>query len=289
MLISIVNAHVKASFAAKGAELQSLVHKQFGINYLWNGDPAYWAKHSPILFPIVGALKNDSYEFEGKTYQLPRHGFARDLDFDYEKIGQDEIRFTLTQSEETLKVYPFEFKLTVTYKLKGCGLACTYEVVNPAAKPLLFSIGAHPAFTVPLNEQGNYEDYFLQFNKDEQITYHHIEENLISPNTSTVPLNNGELGLTHALFYEDALVFKGLKSDCVSLINHKNYNGINFDFKEFPYFGIWAAKDANFVCLEPWCGIADAVDHDQQLMHKEGIVTLAPQEKWKRCWQVTCF
>lgn len=289
-MISIVNEHIKVSFSQKGAELQSITGIDSLTNYLWDGNEQYWGKFSPILFPIVGALKNNTYTYKGKAYQLPRHGFARDMDFSYALINEHEIVFTLNQNSDTLNIYPFEFELQLRYKIFGTSLSCTYEVSNPSANTtLLFAVGGHPAFAVPLNKQGVYTDYYLQFNQDDVLTYHHIVDNLISDETTTIPLIDGKLPLQHSLFYADALVFKNLKSDCISILNNKNYNGIEFKFQEFPYFGIWAAKNANFVCLEPWCGIADGISHDQNLENKEGMVALAPNEKWQRTWQVNCF
>ncbi|SFG65151.1 aldose 1-epimerase family protein [Pedobacter insulae] len=289
MEFSIENEHIRASFVSKGAELQHITGVDSGTEYLWKGDPNYWGKFSPVLFPIIGALKENIYHYEDRTYTLPRHGFARDMEFDVERISDHEILFTLRNTEETLKVYPFKFILKLRYKLTAATLSCTYEVSNPDLKEMLFSIGGHPAFAAPLNKQGSYTDYFLAFNADEVITYHHITENLISDETTTLVLDDKMLYLTHETFYSDALVIKNLKSNSVSLMNKKNYNGINFKFENFPYFGIWAAKDADFICLEPWCGIADSLDHNQQLKDKEGIITLAPSGEWQRTWKVTCF
>lgn len=289
MAITIKNEHLCLTFSAKGAELQSVKGVDSGTEYLWSGNPAYWGKFSPVLFPIIGALKYNHYFFEGKTYTLPRHGFARDLEFEYDQISSTEILFTLHSNSETLKSYPFQFKLSLRYQLIQAEICCTYEVTNPSKQDLFFSIGGHPAFAAPLNNEGTYNDYYLQFDKDEEVSYHHIVDNLISDQTSTLKLDEGKLFLKHELFYEDALVFKNLKSDKISLLNTKNYNGLDFHFKGFPYFGIWAAKDADFVCLEPWCGIADGVNHNQQLADKEGMIRLAANEEWKRKWSVTFF
>lgn len=288
-MIFIANEHLIASFSAKGAELQSIKGTDSSTEYLWSGDANFWAKFSPVLFPVIGALKNNFYQFEGKSYQLPRHGFARDMQFEYEQIDEQEIVFTLKDNEETLKVYPFKFMLSLRYKIRGASLCCTYQVVNPTNQELLFSVGGHPAFAAPLNKQGIYTDYYLQFNKDNELTYHHIVDNLIADQTSTIKLENGKLPLKHELFYDDALVFKNLKSDRISLMNTKNYNGLDFHFKDFPYFGIWAAKDADFVCLEPWCGIADSINHNQELRDKEGIISLAAKGDWQKTWEVTFF
>ena len=288
-MISLENTHIKALFADKGAELQSLKSKKDHTDYLWNGDPDYWGKFSPVLFPIVGGLKNNTYYFKDKAYQLPRHGFARDRAFVADQISSTEVLFTLTHNEETIKVYPFPFSLQLHYKLSGPSLSCTYTVSNPAQTDLLFSLGAHPAFATLANDKISYTDYFLKFNKDNTLIYHKIKGDMIDNETVSIELKNRELPLKHELFYDDALVFKNLKSDCISLYNTKTPHGIHFNFKGFPFFGIWAARNADFICLEPWQGIADGVDHDQHLEHKEGIVTLAPDKHWTGSWEVECF
>lgn len=272
-----------------GAELKQLVHKETGIDYLWNSDPAYWAKSSPVLFPIVGALENNTYSYDGKEYTLPRHGFAREMDFEVTQVNDSTVLFTLEHTAETLKHYPFEFKLGLRYVLEETTLSCTYEVYNPGDKDLLFSIGAHPAFKAPLAAGEAYSDYQLVFNKDSELVYHKINNNLIDAATVALPLQNGALTLTHELFYEDALVFKSLISNEISLQDKQANHGLRFKFNGFPYFGIWAAKDADFVCLEPWCGIADLVGHNGKLEEKAGIITLEVGGNWRKTWQVSCF
>ncbi|NQX52111.1 aldose 1-epimerase family protein [Pedobacter panaciterrae] len=288
-MIFLENEHIKASLTTKGAELQKLTSKETGRNYLWDGNSDYWGKFSPILFPIVGAIKNNTYLFEGKEYTLPRHGFARDNQFEAEQISNTEVVFTLIQNEETLKVYPFDFKLKLHYKITDASLSCTYIVLNPGNKELLFSVGGHPAFAIPTNEHISYDDYFLEFNKDENLVYYKINSDLIDEETEIIHLQDHSLPLSHQLFYKDALVFKTLKSDCISIKNHKDSHGLHFTFKDFPFFGIWAAKDADFVCLEPWCGIADGINHNQNLKDKEGIIALPPKGNWERSWSIVCF
>lgn len=289
MIIALENEHLNVEISTKGAELQRLVTVATKTNYMWRGDANLWAKFSPVLFPIVGALKDDRYSYQNETYTLTRHGFARDLEFEPTIINATQAVFSLQYSAETLKVYPFKFELRIRYQLLGSSLACTYEVFNADSKTMLFSIGGHPAFAVPLNDVGVYKDYYLKFNKDEKLSYHHITGNLIAEETTTLTLTNRELPLQHELFYKDALVFKTLQSDVISLRNTKNSNRLDFHFQDFPYFGIWAAKDANFVCLEPWCGIADGVNHSQQLTEKEGMERLAAGECWQRSWRVGVY
>lgn len=288
-MITLENGLLKASFVQKGAELQSLKSKTSGIEYIWDANPKDWAKHSPVLFPIVGALKDNRYVYQGEQYELSRHGFARDMEFELESKSADEVVFTLRSSESTKKVYPFEFSLSLIYTLKSHGLSCTYKVYNPSDADLLFSVGGHPAFATPVDENLRYEDYYLRFNQDEELLINKISDNLISEEVKSIPLKDKVLPLKHELFYDDALVIKALNSNKISLQNKVNSHGLHFTYEGFPYFGIWAAKDANFVCLEPWCGIADSVNHSGQLSDKEGIVILSAEESWQRSWQVDIF
>jgi len=288
-MISLENTKIHASFSSKGGELQSLRHKETNLEYLWSGNPDYWGKFSPILFPIVGGLKNNTYYFRDKAFTLPRHGLAREREFKVSQISETEILFTLEQDEESLKVYPFEFRLGLRYTLSEDSLSCAYEVTNTGNQVLWFSIGGHPAFAVPVKDGLKYDDYYLQFNKDHQLISNKIKQDLIDDETATIALTDGKLPLKHELFYEDALVFKNLKSDSISLKSDADSHGIEFQFKGFPFFGIWSAKDADFVCLEPWCGLADGIHHQQKLEEKEGIMSLPPNSEWSRQWKVTCF
>jgi len=288
-MTTIENNFLKVEIAAKGAELQSLFSKDTGIEYLWNGDVNFWAKHSPVLFPIVGSLKDESYIYKDKTYHLPRHGFARDNEFTVEKISEAEAVFTLKDSADTLKLFPFPFELKLTYQIIERKLSLSYTVINKGTTKMYFSLGAHPAFAVPNTPNTNYEDYYLAFNDDERLTFWKLEEGLVAEETETIELNGHKLNLKHDLFYNDALVFKTLQSDCISLLNTKNDYGLHFHFDDFPFFGIWAAKDASFVCLEPWCGVADGVGHNKKLTQKEGMIVLEVGKKWDRHWEVECF
>jgi len=288
-MITLQNEKLTAVIVNKGAELQQLVHNDTGINYMWSGDAAYWGKFSPVLFPIVGGLKNDKYIYKDNVYELPRHGFARDRQFTPQQNSDTEVVFTLEQDSQTLSVYPFPFILKIRYQLNNNWLACTYEVYNPGNDMLLFSVGAHPAFAVPLKKDLQYSDYYLEFNKAETLQRWKLLQGLIATNAEPVPLDNGRLSLQPSLFYEDAMVLKDLQSNCITLASDKHASGFNFYFNGFDFFGIWAAKDAPFVCLEPWCGIADSVNHNQQLMDKEGINLLEPGESFVRTWSVECF
>lgn len=283
------NEFLRAEVAEKGAELKSLMRKDDAYEYLWNADPKYWGKTSPVLFPVVGALKDDTYWYAGKSYHLPRHGFARDLIFGATRVSGTSGVFTLSDSQETRRVYPFAFQLKLCYELIGFRLVCTYEVSNPDPQhPLLFSVGGHPAFATPSGGRLDYKDYYLEFPDDDTLYCYRIEGNLVSDSVRTITLDNHRLPLSYELFYTDALVLKKLNSKQISLGNTGNDRGIHFRYENFPYFGIWAAKNADFVCLEPWCGIADTVAHNQYLEEKEGVQRLEPDAVWTCSWSVGC-
>ncbi len=162
-MFTIENQELKVSIEAKGAELQSLYHKDYQLEYMWSGDPAFWGKHAPLLFPIVGTLKGNTYYYEGRAYSLPRHGFARDREFTVESQRADSITFLLQSDEQTRAVYPFEFELRVGYRLVSNKVSTTYQIRNPSSEPMYFSVGGHPAFRVPLVPDTEYTDYYLEF------------------------------------------------------------------------------------------------------------------------------
>jgi galactose mutarotase-like enzyme len=283
-MITISNKNVSVKISEKGAELQSLLCN--GIEYLWQADAAFWPRHSPVLFPIVGELKDGKYIFEGATYSMSRHGFARDKVFIAEQTSGDAAIFTLPADEESLKIYPFNFVFRVAYRLEGSRMFCTYHVENTDDKTMYFSVGGHPAFKAPLTDALRYNDYGLIFNNDEVLKKYELQNGLIGDKTESIPLKNKELQLQQSLFYADAIVLKHINSTQIDLVAKKDLHGLRFTFEGFPFFGIWAAKDAPFVCLEPWCGIADNIHHDHQLVNKEGINQLAPGETWSRTWSV---
>ena len=289
-MFSIENDHLSVVIDSTGAELKSLYNKSAGLEYMWDGNPSSWAKTSPVLFPVVGTLKNDLFYFAGGSYQLGRHGFAREMDFTVTDQNGTSITFTLTSSEATLKKFPFPFRFDIVYSITKDQLQVTYKVVNTGQGTLYFSVGGHPAFKVPLIPGSDYTDHYLEFNMAENAGRWPVsKEGLIE--TAPVPLLNNTrlLPLTKELFYADAVVFKQLRSTSVSLLSNRSPHGLQFDFTGFPYLGIWAAKNADFVCIEPWCGIADPVTGNQQLTDKEGINSLSANDVFERCWKVKVF
>ena len=286
----IENKLLRAVINPKGAELSGLFNKKEELEYLWNGDPAFWGKQSPVLFPIVGTLKGNSYLYKGGSYQLPRHGFARDRSFEVEKRAGDSKLFLLKSDMETQKVYPFDFEFRIHYSLEENKLIVSYEIKNSGEEDLYFSVGGHPAFKLPLVDNTAYEDYYLEFEKKETAGRWPISGDGLIEKEPVPALNETNiLPINKLLFAKDALVFKNLNSSFVKLKSDKTRHGLTFHFPGFPFLGIWAAEGADFICIEPWCGIADTIDSDQQLVNKEGIISLKKGEEFKRVWSAEVY
>ena len=289
-MIKITNDCLEVTIAEAGAELQSIYNKQTRLEYMWSGDPAFWGKKSPVLFPVIGGMKNNSFQYKGTTYTLPRHGFAREQVFEVEEKTADSVTFTLATSEETLKVYPFHFKFSIIYSLRENVLDTTYLVENKGGETMYFSVGAHPAFKVPLVDGEDFSDSFIALSETEVAPIYRVLDTIVvDTNPTTFFDNTNKLPLTKELFYGDALVFKELKSTSMSILSKNNIHGLTVAYKGFPYMGIWSAKDANFVCIEPWCGIADRADTTGILQEKEGIKQLEPNESFSRTWSAATF
>ncbi len=283
----IENEQVRAGINAFGAELQSLWHKQHALEYLWQGDAPFWAKRSPVLFPVVGTLRNNTYSHAGSHYHLPRHGFAREKTFELYEQTPHSITFVLHHSSQTLPVYPFKFSFFIEYALLGATLTCTYRVSNTGDGDMYFSVGAHPAFNVPLTPDTVFEDWYLQFNQTETSHRWPITGEGLIAKESEPFLQGNQLPLKTSRFKKDALVFKDLQSNTITLQSSQTPRGLQLRFEGFPFFGIWSTKEAPFVCLEPWCGIADSENAGGILQEKEGIVHLPQNRQWQRSWQVT--
>ncbi|WP_276380427.1 aldose 1-epimerase family protein [Flavobacterium sp. H4147] len=268
MNTTISNSTLKASIKSAGAELFSLKDNQ-NKEYIWEGNPDFWGKHSPILFPIVGTLKNNTYTANGNEYELSRHGFARDMEFQLVEKTENSAVFSLQSNEETLKKYPFKFELQLIYTLENTSLKIEYVVINKGDSKMPFSIGAHPAIALP----ESFESYSFKFEKEESLKYNLLENDLISNKTETLKTTENVVPLHYKLFENDALVFKTLESNSLTILeNSKPY--VQVDFEDFPSLGIWTKDQAPFICIEPWFGYSDTADNSGDLFQKEGILTL---------------
>lgn len=279
MIITLSNNNIAATINSYGAELSRL--EKNNQNYIWTIDEAFWNKTSPILFPIVGRLKNDSYLIDGKIYKMPRHGFARNFDFEIEEQTESSVVFFLKDTSETLKLYPFQFELRLHYELIENSLNISYSVINRSNKLMPFSIGAHPAFAI----KDCFSDYSLQFNATEKFVSYELENEHFNNVSRKINAKNGLIALDYMLFKNDALVFKELKSNKITLLkNNLPYLSVTFD--DIPYLGIWTKPNAPFLCIEPWCGLADTSNHNGNIMEKEGIIKIQPHEIFYKTIQI---
>ncbi|MGV3585755.1 MAG: aldose 1-epimerase family protein [Adhaeribacter sp.] len=287
MIHYLENDNYKVGVKASGAELCSFQHKQTNLEYIWQADPQIWPRHAPVLFPVVGKLPGGKYSYAGKTYELPQHGFARDMDFELTSKKDNELIFELKDSEQTRAIYPFPFRLQIIYRLNENTLETIYAVQNPAETDLYFSIGAHPAFNCPLLPGESFADYYLAFEQPETQAHYLLEQGLLNGKTEPLLRNETKLPLSYDLFLYDALVFKNLASEKIELKNLKHNHGLSFEFKGFPYFGIWTKQPgAGFICLEPWHGIASSVGDTGELTQKEGINKLAAGEAFSCAYTI---
>jgi galactose mutarotase-like enzyme len=279
--ISIKNNQLTAVIDSKGAELVSLKKMSTDREYIWEGNPVFWGKHSPVLFPIVGTLKNNQYQYKNKTYTLPRHGFARDHEFQLISKTDATVVFSLQASAETKTVYPFDFELQIHYTLQEDSLVIAYQVSNKTNDTMPFSIGAHPAFA--LSE--NFENYALAFELEEDLKSYSLENDLLSEKTTLIPMDKTEVALTYALFENDALIFKTLQSKKIAILE----NGkpiLIFYFKDFHNFGIWTKLNAPFICLEPWLGYSDVLSCNGNLEDKEGIQFIEAEKTFQSHFKI---
>jgi len=264
---------------ARGAELCSVRSKQSAIEYIWQADPAVWARHAPVLFPIVGKLKNNSYYHAEEAFNLPQHGFARDREFTCIEQRDNELVFELSADAESLAVYPFEFTLRIHYLLCDNSLQVQYVVLNQSREPLFFSIGTHPAFNCPLQPgEERFSDYDLEFVGKDRLQISVLEDGLLTTDTRTISLSQNKLPVSKALFANDAIVLLNSQVDTVRLVSRQTEHGVALTSNGWPCYGIWSKKDnERFVCLEPWYGVADSVDAPGELSVKKEIIHLGAE------------
>jgi len=254
------NEELKVCFNSFGAELTEIKGKKTGFDYMWNAGDA-WKRHSPVLFPIVGGIKDKTYRLDGNEYHLNQHGFARDMEFELKDKTESRISFALTENEETLKVYPLNFELEIAYELSGAQIKVIWKVMNKNNGEMYFSIGGHPAFMCPVSE-GDQTECYLHFDEEKGLAYNLISQaGLCIDKFYDLKTEDGYVKLDYNFFDNDALIFYNDRIRSVSLAdcNKKDYIKVTFDA---PVYGIWSAKGkhAPFVCIEPWYGRCDADD-----------------------------
>lgn len=282
------NAELEIAVRQPGAELSSIKSLKSGLEYMWDFKPAIWNSTAPVLFPIVGPLKEGSYLWEGEKYSLPRHGFIRDNpDLQLTGITADSLTFGISSDKETHKIYPFDFDFSIQFKLENKRVMVIHEVNNTGKTPMYFSLGGHPAFRCPIHAEEQYDDYFLEFDQVENASTCLMHESGLLGDTYQIILNNTNiLPLTHELFQNDALIFKELKSRKITLRSKNSKEALSVNYEDFPHMGIWAKPNGDFVCIEPWLGYGDKWDTNQQFKTKEALLQLEAGTTFKAVYSV---
>ncbi|QUI22482.1 aldose 1-epimerase family protein [Vallitalea pronyensis] len=289
MINVLENDVLKIEVNALGAELSSMMMKEDGTEYLWQGDPASWKRKAPVLFPIVGGLKDNEYYVDDKRYGLSQHGFARDMVFTLKEQSNQSLVYELMYSEETLTKYPYRFVLTIGYTLEGNNLHIGYQVKNLDTDTIYFSIGAHPGFNVPLEQGETLEDYYVAFDQPETVSRYALTANN-TVGIKCIPFLQEEqqFHLTQDIFHEGAIILLDLVSNKLALRSNKSDKAIIIAYEGFPYMGIWGMPHRSpFVCLEPWYGVADFDDTDKQYKTKKGIQNLEVGEEFSARYTMT--
>lgn len=277
MIDKIRNDKLEISVRRLGAELTSLRTTDDNTEFLWQGDARYWKGQSTILFPIIGRLPDGMFELDGKLYEMEAHGFARDSEFELVESRPDMLVYRISWSDETLRQYPYKFEFHVKYKIEGNILRHRFMVENHDDRTILFSVGGHPGFNCPLYKNEKMEDYRFVFEKHEKLQRRIKREKLLSGKREWFLNDEKEIGISHSLFYNGAVILDGVRSNWLEIRNSRNSRIIKVGFKGFPYLGIWSTQnDAPFVCIEPWFGIDSSEGDSLDITKKEGLQRLMP-------------
>lgn len=288
MIHTIQNDLLTVTISDRGAELQSIRHAD-GTEFLWQGDPAYWADRALVLFPYIARLTNGMYTYQGKTYRMPIHGFAPTAEFAAERKRESEIVFRLESSEATLAMYPFRFRFELCYRLEGDTLLAEYRVENPSDETMYFAVGGHPGFNVPLEAGRRFEDYSLRFAAPcRPVRVGFTQSCFLSGEDTAFALDGGaELPLRHRLFDDDAIVLRDMTPD-VTLSAPGAKHGLRMRFSDFPYLGLWhwPNTDAPYICLEPWSSLPSRQDVIEDLAQQKNLLQLKPHDHCVKTFSV---
>lgn len=275
MLYTIYNEYLTVKIQEKGAQLWSISDND--TEYLWQGDEKYWGDRAPNLFPYIARMTKGQYEFQGKTYHMDIHGFAKDMIFKAEQISNNHIVFSINHTEETYSQYPFRFSFSVIYKLEGSKLSITYYVRNDDEKTMYFGVGGHPGFNVPFEKDKSFEDYYLEFDSEKGAKRVGFSEDcFVTGELTDFPLEDGvRLSLSHSMFDDDAIVLTDMASS-VTLKSRVSTKKICVTYPNMSYLGIWhmPKTDAPYVCIEPWSSLPSRKGVVENLETQPSLVAL---------------
>jgi galactose mutarotase-like enzyme len=274
---------LSAAVLAQGAELCALTRAD-GLEILWPAAPA-WPRHAPVLFPIVGRLAGDTLRHRGQTHRLTQHGFARDMRFAWAERGPDGCRLVLRDTPVSRAAYPFGFVFEVAYRAAGASLSVTYTVTNPGEDVLPVSFGAHPAFRWPLLPGTAKEDHVVIFEADETAPLRRVKGGLLTAADRASPVVGRRLPLAPALFADDALIFEAPNSRWVRYASGARVS-ITVAWDGFSQLGVWSRAGGDFLCIEPWQGMASPEGFDGEFAEKPWLMQVPPGQKRSASWCV---
>ncbi len=293
MRYQLENEVLKVEIESFGAELKSIVKKQDNQEYMWEADPAFWGKTSPILFPFIGKLEGAKYNYNGTDYDMDKHGFARDMDFNVIKQETDNITFAIESNENTMKKFPFTFVLEVEYVLEADSVIENIRVINKGGEVMYFSFGGHPAFACPLVKGNKRTSCFVKLygaeNKEKVYsTQIGVPDGLLTGVKTEIALENGVFAITDDIFDNDALCFAEEGITAVSLLDENKNEYIRMD-TDCLVWGIWSMPDSNagYVCIEPWWGICDSKGYAGDVQSRPYTNQVNAGETWSCGYKMT--
>ena len=282
-MVQIKNEFLTVEINPFGAELYSVKSKN-GFEYLWQGDPKVWSGRAPVLFPIVGGLLDDEFIYGGKAYNLSKHGFARISEFEVESSEDTKTVLLLKSNQAIKKQYPFEFEFRVIFSLEGNKLNVVYSVTNTDDKNIYFSCGAHEAYYC----YGGIENYYVEFEKAEPLKRYLVTGNFINGQTVALPMEDNKLYMKDEFFEDDAIILPNISSKVVKVKNIDGEHTITIDYSGFKNLLIWTKPYAEFLCIEPWDGIPDALGSGKKIENKKDIITLSANKNYSLTHTI-CF
>lgn len=275
-MVVLDNGKIKVSITERGAEIRSVSVN--GKERFWSGNPDVWAGVAPVLFPICGGLKDDKFTIDKKEYELIKHGFAKNMEFTVEHSDAVSAVFLLTETEETLKSYPWCFEFRIKYVLTGNAIKVTYNIKNTSDTTMYTAVGGHEGYAC----DGGIEDYDIIFERKETLKAAKVMGKLISRETDTVLKDSNVLPLYNKYFDIDALVFTDLKSRFLTLRNRKTAEEVSVKFDGFDYLLLWTKPNAPYICIEPWTSIPSYTDDGYDIKAKEGMTAVSPNDSFER-------
>lgn len=285
--MKLENKFLKVEINELGAEITRVYDKENDTEIIWEANPKFWKRHSPVLFPNVGKNYKNQVLINGKKYETSQHGFARDSIFKCINQCENGVEYMITANNETKKVYPFEFELIVGYELKEKEIIVTWQVNNKDSQPIYFTIGAHPAYR--FKDGDKKENYILMFNKKDSLEYMFLDPEYgtaIDSKKYQLSLDNGKYQLNEKIFENDALILDGGQVEEVWLCYKDGTKRAGMKCSGFPNFGIWSVKDAPFVCLEPWMGRCDNTGFEDELSTKDNVNKVEQGKTFKQSYSI---